>query len=66
LIIENCSDEEKAISLKVNGRERAKEVSRGCPCFDIVREQFGLTGAKLRFGCDIKRGACTLLPTASR
>ena len=50
----------KAISLKVNGLARSAEVEPRMTLLDLVREQFGLTGAKL--GCDIQVcGACTLL-----
>jgi len=50
----------KPISLKVNGSERGAEVEARTTLLDLVREQFGLTGAKL--GCDIQVcGACTLL-----
>jgi carbon-monoxide dehydrogenase small subunit len=50
----------KTISLKVNGSERSVEVEARMTLLDLVREQFGLTGAKL--GCDIQVcGACTLL-----
>jgi len=50
----------KAISLKVNGLERSIEVEPRMTLLDLVREPFGLTGAKL--GCDIQVcGACTLL-----
>ncbi len=50
----------KTISLKVNGAERSVEVEARTTLLDMVREQFGLTGAKL--GCDIQVcGACTLL-----
>jgi aerobic-type carbon monoxide dehydrogenase small subunit (CoxS/CutS family) len=50
----------KAISLTVNGSERRVEVEARTTLLDMVREQFGLTGAKL--GCDIQVcGACTLL-----
>ena len=50
----------KIISLKVNGGERSVEVEARTTLLDLVREEFGLTGAKL--GCDIQVcGACTLL-----
>ena len=50
----------KTISLKVNGSERSVEVEARTTLLGLVREQFGLTGAKL--GCDIQVcGACTLL-----
>jgi aerobic carbon-monoxide dehydrogenase small subunit len=50
----------KIISLKVNGSERSLEVEARTMLLDLVREQFGFTGAKL--GCDIQVcGACTLL-----
>ena len=50
----------KTISLTVNGGERSVEVEARTTLLDMVREQFGLTGAKL--GCDIQVcGACTLL-----
>src|SRR5713226_1206235 len=50
----------KTISLKVNGSERNAEVEARTTLLDMVREQFGLTGAKL--GCDMQVcGACTLL-----
>ncbi len=50
----------KAIALKVNGREYRLEVEARTTLLDVVREQLGLTGAKL--GCDIQVcGACTLL-----
>ena len=50
----------KTISLKVNGSKRSVEVEARTTLLDMVREQFGLTGAKL--GCDIQVcGACTLL-----
>jgi len=50
----------KTISLKVNGLERSLEVEPRTTLLDMVREQLGLTGAKL--GCDMQVcGACTLL-----
>ncbi len=50
----------RAISLIVNGSERRVEVEARTMLLDLVREEFGLTGAKL--GCDIQVcGACTLL-----
>jgi carbon-monoxide dehydrogenase small subunit len=50
----------QTISLKVNGTNRSVEVEAREMLLDVVREQFGLTGAKL--GCDIQVcGACTLL-----
>lgn len=50
----------RTISLKVNGIERSVEVEPRTTLLDMVREDFGLTGAKL--GCDIQVcGACTLL-----
>jgi aerobic-type carbon monoxide dehydrogenase small subunit (CoxS/CutS family) len=50
----------KTIELTVNGIERSAEVEARTTLLDMVREQFGLTGAKL--GCDIQVcGACTLL-----
>jgi aerobic-type carbon monoxide dehydrogenase small subunit (CoxS/CutS family) len=50
----------KTISLKVNGIERSIELEPRTTLLDMVREDFGLTGAKL--GCDIQVcGACTLL-----
>ncbi|HEY3154716.1 MAG TPA: (2Fe-2S)-binding protein [Candidatus Binatia bacterium] len=50
----------KSISLIVNGFQRSAEVEARTTLLDMVREQFGLTGAKL--GCDIQVcGACTLL-----
>ena len=50
----------KTVTLKVNGVERSAEVEARTTLLDLVREQFGLTGAKL--GCDIQVcGACTLL-----
>jgi aerobic-type carbon monoxide dehydrogenase small subunit (CoxS/CutS family) len=50
----------KTIELTVNGIEHSAEVEARTTLLDMVREQFGLTGAKL--GCDIQVcGACTLL-----
>jgi aerobic-type carbon monoxide dehydrogenase small subunit (CoxS/CutS family) len=50
----------KTISLKVNGSERSVEVEARTMLLDAVRDQLGLTAAKL--GCDIQVcGACTLL-----
>ena|SRR5712692_9130682 len=50
----------KIISLKVNGGERSVAVEARTTLLEMVREQFGLTGAKL--GCDIQVcGACALL-----
>lgn len=50
----------KTISLRVNGFERSVEVEPRVTLLDLVRDEFGLTGAKL--GCDIQVcGACTLL-----
>jgi carbon-monoxide dehydrogenase small subunit len=50
----------KQIHVRVNGMERSLEVEARTTLLDAVREQLGLTGAKL--GCDIQvRGACTLL-----
>jgi carbon-monoxide dehydrogenase small subunit len=50
----------KAIALTVNGMERSVEIEARTTLLEMVREQLGLTGAKL--GCDIQVcGACTLL-----
>lgn len=50
----------KNISLKINGNAHELEVEARTLLLDLVRERFGLTGAKL--GCDIQVcGACTLL-----
>jgi carbon-monoxide dehydrogenase small subunit len=50
----------KTISLTVNGTERSVEIEPRTTLLEMVREQLGLTGAKL--GCDIQVcGACTLL-----
>jgi aerobic-type carbon monoxide dehydrogenase small subunit (CoxS/CutS family) len=50
----------KTISLKVNGQQRNVDVEVRATLLDMVRDQLGLTGAKL--GCDIQVcGACTLL-----
>jgi aerobic carbon-monoxide dehydrogenase small subunit len=50
----------KAISLIVNGVGRSAEIEPRLTLLDLVREHFGLTGAKL--GCDVQVcGACTLL-----
>lgn len=50
----------KTISLTVNGIGRSVEIEPRTTLLELVREQLGLTGAKL--GCDIQVcGACTLL-----
>lgn len=50
----------RTISLKVNGIEQNLEIEARTTLLDMVRDQLGLTGAKL--GCDIQVcGACTLL-----
>ena len=50
----------KQIQLRVNGMDRALEVEARSSLLEVVREQLGLTGAKL--GCDMQVcGACTLL-----
>jgi xanthine dehydrogenase YagT iron-sulfur-binding subunit len=50
----------KSVSLKVNGMQRSIEVEARTTLLDMIRDQFGLTGAKL--GCDMQVcGACTLL-----
>ena len=50
----------KTITLKVNGIARHVEIEARTTLLEMVREQLGLTGAKL--GCDIQVcGACTLL-----
>jgi len=50
----------KTILLQINGIERSVEVEARTTLLDMVREQWGLTAAKL--GCDIQVcGACTLL-----
>jgi carbon-monoxide dehydrogenase small subunit len=50
----------KTLTLRVNGIERSVEIEARTTLLEMVREQFGLTGAKL--GCDIQVcGACTLL-----
>jgi aerobic-type carbon monoxide dehydrogenase small subunit (CoxS/CutS family) len=50
----------KAISITINGEPRRLEVEARTTLLEMVREQLGLTGAKL--GCDIQVcGACTLL-----
>jgi aerobic carbon-monoxide dehydrogenase small subunit len=51
---------QKTITLKVNGVGHSLEVESRTTLLDLVRDQLGLTGAKL--GCDIQVcGACTLL-----
>ena len=50
----------KQICIRVNGTDRRLEVEARASLLEVVREQLGLTGAKL--GCDIQVcGACTLL-----
>ena len=50
----------KLIAVEVNGTQRQLEVEPWRTLLDVVREDLGLTGAKL--GCDIQVcGACTLL-----
>lgn len=50
----------KTIAITVNGEPRRLEVEARTTLLEMVREQCGLTGAKL--GCDIQVcGACTLL-----
>jgi aerobic carbon-monoxide dehydrogenase small subunit len=50
----------KTVTLKVNSVEHSAEVEARTTLLDMVRDQLGLTGAKL--GCDIQVcGACTLL-----
>jgi aerobic-type carbon monoxide dehydrogenase small subunit (CoxS/CutS family) len=50
----------RIIALRINGSERTALVEARTTLLDLVREQFGLTGAKL--GCDVQVcGACTLL-----
>jgi aerobic-type carbon monoxide dehydrogenase small subunit (CoxS/CutS family) len=50
----------KTISFRVNGQEHRIEVEARTTLLDMIRDQIGLTGAKL--GCDIQVcGACTLL-----
>jgi len=50
----------KTITVEVNGTQRRLEVEPWRTLLEVVREELGLTGAKL--GCDIQVcGACTLL-----
>jgi len=50
----------KSIRFRVNGLERELEVSTRATLLDTVRDQLGLTAAKL--GCEMQVcGACTLL-----
>lgn len=50
----------KEIRISVNGVGRVVEVTPWTTLLEVVREQLGLTGAKL--GCDMQVcGACTLL-----
>ncbi|OGQ83472.1 MAG: hypothetical protein A3F90_02970 [Deltaproteobacteria bacterium RIFCSPLOWO2_12_FULL_60_19] len=50
----------KQIRLRVNGMDRTVEVAPRTSLLEAVRDQLGLTGAKL--GCDMQVcGACTLL-----
>lgn len=50
----------KQIRVRVNGLERELEVSARATLLDTVRDQLGLTAAKL--GCEMQVcGACTLL-----
>ena len=56
----NFKMKRKSVSLKVNGMQRSIEVEARTTLLDMIRDQFGLTGAKL--GCDVQVcGACTLL-----
>jgi aerobic carbon-monoxide dehydrogenase small subunit len=51
---------QKTIEITVNGQLQRLEVEARTTLLDMVRDQLGLTGAKL--GCDIQVcGACTLL-----
>jgi isoquinoline 1-oxidoreductase alpha subunit len=48
------------ITLKVNGESRVADVDPTTPLLWVLRENFGLTGAK--FGCGIAQcGACTVM-----
>ncbi len=50
----------KQIRISVNGMDTSLEVEPRTTLLEVVREELGLTGAKL--GCDIQVcGACTLL-----
>jgi aerobic-type carbon monoxide dehydrogenase small subunit (CoxS/CutS family) len=50
----------REITLRVNGVQHTLEVEPRTTLLDMVRDQLGLTGAKL--GCDIQVcGACTIL-----
>ncbi|MBI4490200.1 MAG: (2Fe-2S)-binding protein [Deltaproteobacteria bacterium] len=50
----------KPIHICVNGMDRTLEIEPRMTLLEVVREELGLTGAKL--GCDIQVcGACTLL-----
>jgi aerobic carbon-monoxide dehydrogenase small subunit len=50
----------KQIRIRVNGLERELEISMRATLLDTVRDQLGLTAAKL--GCEMQVcGACTLL-----
>lgn len=51
---------EKTITFTVNGQARTVTTDPARPLLEVLREQFGLTGAK--YGCgDGRCGACTVL-----
>jgi isoquinoline 1-oxidoreductase alpha subunit len=59
MVLPSLEEEEEMIRLSINGKTHEVDIDPNTPLLWVLRDQFGLTGAK--YGCGIAQcGACTV------